>query len=109
MAIDWDAILLGPVMGKFGQVVIYTPRGGSSITITDAVWDEGATETTIVGEEQVTIQRPLLGIRQAALGGVTAAQNDRVQIVASGEVYLVKNPLPDSHGHIRLQLAKVSG
>jgi hypothetical protein len=40
---------------------------------------------------------------------VTAAQNDRVQIVASGEVYLVKNPLPDSHGHIRLQLAKVSG
>lgn len=106
MAIDWDGFVLGPVMGIFGDAVIYTPRGGTPIPIADGIWDEGATTTVITDGEEVTIQTPLLGIRVAALNGIVPAQNDRVQIVKTGMVYLVANPEADGHGHVLLRLMK---
>ena len=39
MAIDWDGLVLGPVMGAFGEKIVYTPRGGVPIVISDAVFD----------------------------------------------------------------------
>lgn len=103
MAIDWDAEVLGPVMAVFGEAVLYLPRYGSPISIPDAVFDEESSEIQIGEDAQVATQRkPVLGIRAALVPG--AAQSDRVQIVRTGTMYVVKDVEPDGHGHLKLSL-----
>jgi hypothetical protein len=108
MAIDWDDLVLGPVMGIFGDGIIYMPRGGTPIPIEDAVFDEEAKELVIGDDGQATTQKmPILGIRLAALSpdlSTAPQQNDRVQIVKTGKVYLVREPIPDGHGHVLMKL-----
>lgn len=102
--IDWDAAILAPVMGVFGEQVIYTPRNGVPVVITDAVFDEEAAEIQIGEDGQATTQRkPTLGMR-ASWFYTPPAQSDRVLIVRTGVTYIVKNPQPDGHGHIRCDL-----
>lgn len=104
MSIDWDDLVLGPAMGLFGDKVIYTPRGGAPVTIPDAVFDEEAIELQLDQDGQTTTQRrPVLGIRASALP-VEPKQSDRVQIVKTGKVYVVREPIPDGHGHVHLKL-----
>lgn len=108
MSIDWDSLVLKPVMAVFGDEVIYTPRGGSPVTITDAVFDEEAMDMQLEVDGQTSTQhRPTLGIRLAALSpdlSIEPRQSDRVQIVKTGKVYVVREPIPDGHGHVLLKL-----
>lgn len=104
MAIDWDGLVLQPVMGVFGEELIYTPRGGSPVTIPDAVVDDEATEMQLDGDGQTTIQkRPIIGIRASALPA-DARQNDTVKVTKTGKVYVVREAIPDGHGHIVLKV-----
>lgn len=110
MAIDWDGLVLGPVMGAFGEKIVYTPRGGAPIVIPDAVFDEESADIAIGEDGQVsTQQKPTCGIRQAALLGATASQGDSVRRDLNGRIYLVREPIPDGHGHIRLMLMTKAG
>lgn len=110
MAIDWDGLLLRPVMGALGEKVFYTPRGGMQITITDAVWDEESAEIAIGEDGQMSTQRkPTCGIRIAALNGLAAAQGDTVIRDKTGRIYMVKDPVPDGLGHVRLMLMAKAG
>ena len=94
-------------MGVFGQQAIYTPRGGAAIIIPDAVFDAESSQIT-TGDDgsEIVVAMPTLGIRAAALGSITAAQNDTVLITATGVAYIVKSAVPDGHGHIRLHLMR---
>ncbi|WP_395391486.1 hypothetical protein WBP07_12680 [Novosphingobium sp. BL-8A] len=104
MSIDWDDLVLGPTMGLFGDEVIYTPRGGTPVTIPDAVFDEESTDLQLDQDGQTSTQRrPVLGIRTSALPA-PPQQSDRVQIVKTGKVYVVRESIPDGHGHVLLKL-----
>ena len=104
MSIDWDDLVLGPTMGLFGEEVIYTPRGGAPVTIPDAVFDEESIDLQLDEDGQTTTQRrPVLGIRVSALP-TEPQQSDSVKIVKTGKVFIVREPLPDGHGHILLKL-----
>ena len=105
MAINWDSLLLGPVMATFGEAITYTPRGGAPIAITDAVFDEESADIAIGEDAQVSTQRkPLCGIRTAALAPASANQGDTLTRTGTGVVYIVKDVIPDGHGHVRLIL-----
>jgi len=112
MSINWDDLVLGPVMGIFGDGIIYMPRVGAPVPIQDAVFDEEAKELVIGDDGQATTQKmPVLGIRLAALSpdlSVEPRQNDRVQIVKTGKVFLVREPIPDGHGHVLMKLMATS-
>jgi hypothetical protein len=107
MSIDWDTNLLGPVMAVFGGGVNYRPRSGAAFDIADAVFD--AQYTYVAKDPQtgddVTTTSPVLGVR-SILFSTPPKQNDSVLIKASGILYVVKDVLPDGHGHIRLLLNK---
>jgi len=109
MPINWDALLLSGVMGIFGEPISYTPRGGAPIVITDAVFDEESADIAIGEDAQMSTQRkPICGIRVAALGQA-AAQNDTVTRTSTGLAYIVKDVIPDGHGHVKLVLQSKSG
>lgn len=110
--IDWDAMLLAPVMSVFGEGVasdlstwpIYTPAGGAPFALPDAVFDRAYAEVTLDPEiGQVTNRKPCLGVR-AALFAQPPAQGDTVYIPSVAVTYVVKEPQPDGHGHIKLML-----
>ena len=106
--IDWDRLVLGPVMGVFGEEVIFLPRSGSPVTIPDAVFDEEAAEVQIGQDGQpVTLRKPVLGIRAARLP-FEPKQSDRVLITRTGGSYVVKTVEPDGHGSIRMDLMQAS-
>ncbi len=111
MPVDWDAEILGPVMAEFGEQITYLPRGASPIVITDAVFDEESAEIAIGEDAQLSTQRkPTCGIRIAALNGVAiTSQSDTVIREKTGMAYIVKDPVPDGHGHVRLTLMTKGG
>lgn len=105
--INWDDLVLGPVMAEFGEEVILIPRGGAPIIISDAVVDEENIDAMIDQDGQtVNLPKPVIGVRAAALGGYDPKQNDRVTVTRTGRSYIVKNPNPDGHGHILLLLQR---
>ncbi len=112
MAIDWDALVLGPVMGIFGEGVpaspdtrpLYEPRGRAAFRLADAVFDAAYEQVDIGdGGEPVTSHRPVLGVR-LSLFERPPKQNDRVFIPSVGTWHLVKDVQPDGHGHAKLML-----
>jgi len=110
MSIDWDDLVLGPVMGIFGEdaahagLPIYTPRGLPAFVLADAVFDAQYEQVVLDGEgSQQTTRRPVLGVRRS-LFPRDPAQDDLVYIPATGKNYLVKNPQPDGHGQVLLLL-----
>ncbi|MDR3408467.1 MAG: hypothetical protein P4L68_08215 [Methylovirgula sp.] len=110
MAIDWDGLVLKGVMDIFGEPISYVPRGGAPIAITDAVFDEESAEIAVGEDGQMaTLRKPTCGIRVAALGGAIASQSDTMIRIATGLAYIVKDVVPDGHGHIRLTLMTKGG
>ena len=108
--IDWDAVLLAPVMREFGDgtasdpstLPVYMPAGGMPFALADAVFDRAYSEVTIEGEASTT-RRPCLGVR-LALFAVDPAQNDKVSIPSAPGTFIVKDVQPDGHGHAKLML-----
>ena len=110
MPIDWDELVLAPVMAVFGDEVTYRPRAGAAFTISDAVFDEQYTYVLQAAGpqgEDVNTTAPMLGVRGAVCPN--PAQDDQVDVgVFNGRPvnrrFLVKDVRPDNHGHIVLLL-----
>ena len=103
--IDWNAVLLAPVMGVFGEAVSYTPLTGASFAIT-GVFDDGFLEVDPIGAPGVLSSKPRLGIRLAQFpAGFDAkeAQGDLFTVLRTGVTYVVKAGRADSHGHALLE------
>ncbi|WP_299104708.1 hypothetical protein [uncultured Bradyrhizobium sp.] len=113
MAIDWDAVILGPVMGVFGEGVAvdrtswptYTPRGLAPFQLADAVFDRAYADITIDGEgSEVTTRKPCLGVRTSLFLQREPLQDDRVFVPSVPGTFIVKDVRPDGHGHAKLIL-----
>lgn len=111
MAIDWDREVLAPTMAVFGedQPVLFTYRGGMTVALPDAVFDSAYREVVDLedGGQSNTI-RPCLGVRAALFLERAPKQNDTVYIASAGKTYVVTDPQPDGHGHIKLMLQEAA-
>ena len=101
--IDWNALVLGPTMGVFGEPVTYN-IGLQSYALT-AVFDEAFTSVDALSDPGVMSVHPVLGVRLSELPAgydPENAQGDRFTVGRTGITYVVKSGRPDSHGHARL-------
>ena len=119
MAIDWDGLVLSPVMTIFGEGdetdpsawPLYTPQVGDPFRLACAVFDREYLDVQTNGEgSQISTQRPMLGVRLTLfpppLGDlpVSPLQGDRVFIPSVGITYIVKEVRRDGHGEAKLML-----
>ncbi|MBB3256867.1 hypothetical protein F4827_001712 [Paraburkholderia bannensis] len=108
MAVDWNGLVIGPLVGVFGEPVSYTPQGGEAFQITgvfdDAYLKEVLFEDATTG---VTTVSACLGV-QLSQFAVAPAQNDAMTVQSTGASYLVREVRVDSRGGARLLLSKVS-
>ncbi|WP_174296533.1 head-tail joining protein [Sphingomonas bacterium] len=113
MALDWDALVLGPAMDIFGEGQAgrpdtwpsYQPAGGRAFPLRGAVFDssyrrivdltDGTTETT---------EHPVLGVRDSLFEDREPAQGDLVYIPSIDQLYAVDDAQPDGHGQTLLIL-----
>jgi hypothetical protein len=98
--IDWNALVVGPVMGVFAQPVTYVPAGGAPISIT-AVFDEAFQEVTLPGDASVLSTGPMLGVQLSQMPAgfdPEASQGDQFTVLATGATYVVRQGQPDGHG-----------
>ena len=107
MAVDFDALLLGPLMREFGVPVTYLPAGGGEIQI-HAVLDRTAQQLDFDHETApVSTTKPVLGVRLSDFKHLQSpspcpGQGDLVEI--GDELFVVKDVNPDGVGHARLGL-----
>jgi hypothetical protein len=100
--IDWDGLVVGPLMDVFGEPVTYTPAYGSPLSIT-AIFDEAYTPAGI-GELQLISARPVLGVRLSDFPADFDPENAQGdEFTVRGRVYVVKAGKADSHGGARLE------
>ena len=106
--VNFDALVIGPLMSKFGESVTYAPKSGASLTI-DAIFDNGYHKEEMFsdGSVGVTEVEPFLGVQLSQLA-TTPAQNDTLTIVITGVTYVVKEVRLDGRGAARLMLNKIS-
>ena len=110
MAIDWDAMVVGPCISEFGVdpdcVTYISARGGVLKDIT-GVFDEAYRDPTVLETEPgATSVAPVLGVQPSQFPPLyPPAQNDRV--VIKGRTFVVKDVRPDGHGDAKLMLGIV--
>lgn len=104
MAVDWDAQVLNPLIGIFGQPVIYTLQRGAAFTL-NGVFDRYHTEVTLDPSQGVPVStfKPVLGVRAADFPANTTPTPGDTLMVANAK-WLVTDTQPDGHGHIKLML-----
>jgi hypothetical protein len=117
VAIDWDRLVLAPVMGLFGEGQasdqstwpIYTPSELEPFALADAVFDAEYEQVDINPQDMSTStsRRPVLGVR-VALFPRTPAQGDTAFIPSMGKTYVVRDVQPDGHGHAKLMLMEMA-
>jgi len=114
MSIDWDGLVLAPVMGVFGEgaatgLPIYTPRGLPAFALADAVFDAEYEQVDVNPDDGTasTSRRPVLGVR-VSLFPRPPAQSDSVRIPSTGKNYVVRDVQPDGHGHAKLMLQETA-
>lgn len=111
MSIDWDALVLSPVMEIFGEGEanqstwpLYTPRGLLPFRLADAVFDRAYADVVLEGDDAgSTTKKPCLGVR-VSLFPREPQQNDRVYIPSVDLTFIVKDVQADGHGHAKLLL-----
>jgi hypothetical protein len=108
--IDWGAVVMGPVVGVFGELITYTPAADSPIytgapfSIT-GIFDEGYSPSDPLADPSVSTAQPRLGVQlsQMPAGFISElAQGDTFTVVRTGRRYIVKLGMDDSHGAARL-------
>jgi hypothetical protein len=110
--IDFDAVVLGPVMRIFGEEpdkpVRYMPAAGGAFDLADAVFDDAYAGLVMQeGGPEVTTLQPVLGVR-LALFPSPPLQDDQLYIPRVATTFLVRDVQPDGHGHAKLMLMKVA-
>jgi hypothetical protein len=112
--IDWDAVVIGPLMGVFGEPATYMPLAGGSFPIT-VVFDDAYLKEAMFedGSSGVVEVSACIGVQ---LSQFTAdpLQNDQLFIPANpakrrlAATYIVRKPMVDSRGAARLLLSRAS-
>lgn len=119
MSIDWDGLVLGPIMDIFGDGQaddpstwpLYMPVGGAAFRLAGAVFDRETLIVTTGDEGTENISRmPVIGVRDALViagCGRVSQQGDKITIPSVGFTFIVREPHPDGHGHSKLLLQRM--
>lgn len=119
MAVDWDALVLGPLERIFGeggqddqppQPIMFQPASGGAPYPIDGVFDAAWRDLELVDPLGVTTTQPVLGVRMStwtALGKAGPQQDDQLTIPRTGLTYIVREVRPDSHGGAKLILGEM--
>lgn len=107
MSVDWDAHVLAPCLGVFGEPITYMPKIGSPFQITGVFNNAYLSLTLIEDGSDMNTSKPVLGVRDADFP-VPPAQGDRLLVQKTNVIYMVRDVNPDSHGHSNLMLNRVS-
>jgi len=114
MAVDWDALVIGPLHDVFAEPATYTPFVGGSFPIT-VVFDDAYLKEVMFEDASsgVTEVSACVGVRLSEFLS-DPVQNDQVFIPANplkrraAATYVVRQPRTDSRGAARLLLSKIS-
>jgi hypothetical protein len=107
MAVDWDAMVLGPTIEVFGEDQdkrpIYTASDALPVEI-DGVFDEAYREVDLVdtGTGANTVM-PVLGVRLVQFVR-PPRQGELITVPKVGKTYVIKDVRPDGHGWAKLML-----
>lgn len=114
MAVDWDALVIGPTVGIFGGPALYI-IGNDSFEIT-GVFDEAYVELTPLGKGgmdsegfalgspgSITTEMPVLGVQLSQFKPWQQPQQGHM-VQIGNEIYFVKEVRPDGHGSAKLLL-----
>jgi hypothetical protein len=116
VSIDWDALVLAPVMSVFGEgdpvdpltLPLYTPRAGAAFRLADAVFDRAYADVTLEDDgTENTTRKPCLGVR-LSLFEIPPGQGDLAFIPSEDITFVVKDVRPDGHGHAKLIMMATS-
>ena len=110
MGIDWDAMVLAPVVAVFGEGeigIMYYPAGGTSFPI-NLVYDEANLDLPLAGGQEVNSSNPIVSGRVAAFQ-TQPQQGDTLTVVRTGETFQVKDVDTDGKGSVVLRLNYLSG
>ncbi|MTK12701.1 MAG: hypothetical protein F8N39_11630 [Clostridiaceae bacterium] len=103
MAINWDQMVLSPVMSVFGESATYLPAVGSPFAVT-GVFDEAYRELELVDDmAAISTSMPVFGARLAEFPG-PPKQGDKVFIQSVNATFVVREVRPDGHGGAKLML-----
>lgn len=108
MPVDWNAEVIGPLMGVFGEPVTYRPLAGGSLSIT-GVFDNAYLKDVMFEDASsgVTEIHPVLGVQLSQFPS-PPLQNDMLSVASVNTTYVVREVRPDSRGAAKLVLSKVS-
>lgn len=118
--IDWDALVIGPAVAVFGELVLYQPKaprwpGGPLVSSglqlpVIGVFDAEYLELSplAIGEmigmpSNIGSTRPVLGVQMSQFP-VPPAQGDLLLVAATGQAFVVAEVRADGHGHAKLLL-----
>lgn len=105
--IDWDKIVLTPLMGIFGEPVTYRPYAKQPYQITGIFDDAYLKEVMFEDASQgVTEVSAVLGV-QLSQFVIPPVQNDQLFVSRINATYVVREVRPDSHGGAKLMLSRV--
>lgn len=101
--IDWDSLVIAPLMAAFGQPVLYQPVGGTAFTI-NGVYDEAYRDVQAISDSaEISTTMPVVGVRVADFPS-PPKRGDKLVIVATSDQFIVKDVRPDGHGEAKLML-----
>ncbi|WP_321810075.1 hypothetical protein [Burkholderia sp. BCC1985] len=104
MPINWDALVIGPLQGVFGEQVTYLPATGGSFEIR-GVYDKAYFAVNVETGSMVSTSQPTLGIQLSQFPAtVQPRQGDQLIVKSTGEQWVVREVHPDGRGGARLML-----
>lgn len=108
--IDWDALVIGPLLEVFGEAVqpTYTPvkAGGAPYAI-DGVFDRAYLSVAqLDAVSAASTVKPVLGVRESEFSAPPQV-DDLVYVPSVNLTYIVRNVESDGHGWAKLELNMV--
>lgn len=106
--IDWESKVVAPCTKVFGGNATFTHKGGLSYGVT-VVFDSAYMELSMDEHGvEVTTTHPVAGGPVSQFKS-PPKQGDTIFIFENSKTYAVKEPRPDSKGHVLLILNYLSG
>ncbi|MFX1675204.1 hypothetical protein PWR63_23640 [Paraburkholderia sp. A2WS-5] len=104
MPVNWDAEVIGPLMGVFGEPVTYTSLSGATFQIS-GVYDKAFFAVNVETGSLVSTSQPTLGVQLSQFqSNVPPQQGDQLLIIGTGEQWEVREVHIDGRGGARLML-----
>jgi hypothetical protein len=102
MPVNWDAEVLDPTVGTFGEAATYIPAVGAAFPLI-GVFDEAYRDIASLDPLEANAVMPVLGVRLSQMP-VMPLQNDQVRITSVNRLYYVIDVRVDGHGWAKLML-----